>query len=145
MTEGKRCLIYTRRVPPQFDSLERQNEYLRRYAEQQGYTVVGETTDMVSVQTEAHRHSFDVLVTASLSQVGRDMKRVYSVLKDLNASGQTIHSAKEGLISPIDYTALAAAAEAELQLAADAEASEDEASKELSPEQENQSLSDLIV
>ena len=127
MPEKKKCLIYTRiRTLPQNDTLERQMEFLRRYAEQQGYTIVGEATDLAGVQAASQSYSFDVLAVTGLSQMGRDMESVQSFMDGLSASGQAIHSMKEGLISPDAFKLVAMTAAVYQELEATAEAMEAE-------------------
>lgn len=126
MPENKKCLIYTRtHALTQNDSLEQQKEYLRQYAEEQGYTVVGEAADLSSVQAAAQSHSFDVLAVTAMSQIGRDMESVRSVLDGLSASGQTIHAVKEGIVAPTIYNAIAVIAAAFQDIESGSEAPED--------------------
>lgn len=142
MPKHKKCLIYTRtRTLPQNDTLERQKEFLRRYAEQQGYTVVGEATDLAGVQAAAQSHNFDVLAVTGLSQMGRDMESVLSVLDDLSASGQVVHSMKEGLISPDAFKLVATTAAVYQELEATSEALADEEGGLLHAPGEDQSFS----
>lgn len=136
MPEEKKCLIYTRtHTLFQNESLERQRECLRQYAEQQGFTVVGETSDLDSVRTEAQNHSFDVLAVSALSQIGRNTESVLSVLDSLSASGQTVHSVKEGIITPPFYKAAFMLAAAFQEMEAGAEAPEDEEALSCEPEE----------
>lgn len=131
MPERQRCLIYIRpHALTRNDHLECQRESLRRYAEQQGYTVVGEATDLASVQEAAQSHSFDILAVRALSQIGRDVRTVLSVMDDLAASGQTIDSVKEGLAAPAFYKAVTAAAALFQETASGAEAPESEEPEE---------------
>ena len=128
MPEEKKCFIYTRtRAPFQNESLEQQREFLRQYAERQGFTVVGETSDLDRVRAEAQNHSFDVLAVSALSQIGRNMESVLSVLDSLSASGQTVHSVKEGIVTPPFYKAafMMAAAFREMEEGAEAPESEE--------------------
>lgn len=145
MTEEKKCLIYTRthrtHTLYQNDTLERQKECLRQYAERQGYTIVGEATDLADVSAASQNHSFDVLAVTAMSQMGRDMKSVLSVLDGLSASGQAVHSMKEGLISPDAFKLVAMTAAVYQELEATAEALADEEGGLLHETAEDQSLS----
>ena len=137
MQENKRCLIYTRtHALPQNDSLEQQKEYLRQYAEAQGYTVVGEATDLASVQAAAQSHSFDVLAVSKLNQLARDVESVLPILDDFSASGQKVHAVQEGIVDPSNYRGIAVITAVFQQMEAAAEAPDDRESREHTTESE---------
>lgn len=137
MPEGKKCLIYTRPCKfPQPDSLELQKERLRQFARQQGYTVVGETTDLATVQDASRSHSFDVLAVSKLNQLARNVGDVLPILDDLSASGQKVHAVQEGIVDPSNYRAIAVITSVYQQMEAAAEAPDGGESQEHTTEPE---------
>ena len=111
-TTGKCVWIYSRINSPedQHCTLKMQEQELIRYAEQEGYTVAGTSSDLSSglemnrqglncMEAAAASGEFDVLLVKSLSRLGRNTKETIDLVTQLNDLDISVMSASEGEIS----------------------------------------------
>ena len=111
-TTGKRAWIYSRINSPedQHGTLKMQEQELIRYAEQEGYTVAGTSSDLCSgsdmnrsgllrMKDAAANGEFDVLLVKSLSRLGRNTKETIDLATRLNDLDISVMSASDGEIS----------------------------------------------
>ncbi len=107
-TERRRAVLYCRVATDSDESrsLELQKEKLRRFAEEQGYTVMAEVADYGSglpfdrsgikeLFWLSHRRMIDVVLAENLSRIGRDMKTLLRIEGKLKKQHITIKTPQQ--------------------------------------------------
>lgn len=107
--EQNNAWIYCRIDAPEdtHGALKGQYEQLERYAEQMGFAVVGSSQDLgsglrldrpglLAVRDAANAESFQTLLVASVSHIGRDMAQTAEFIRSLTSCGVRIYSPMEG-------------------------------------------------
>ena len=107
MNQVKKAALYCR-VSPGDQHLPTQLLDLREMAQQRGYEIVREYTDVISgakskrpgldqLMADARRHRFDIVLVAAFDRIARNVRHFLDVLDELNHLGVEFVSKRENI------------------------------------------------